>query len=150
MTIVTIVILAATIAIPSPAEGVATWYDDGPGLYGAAGPALRSEGWRGSKVEVCHADRCVVVRLTDWCACRDRPGGPTVIDLSPDAFRRLAPLSRGVVPVAVRPVSARGTDGADRSPRSDVVPMPLPLGGRCVEFVRRTEPTYHPYRMVPV
>jgi hypothetical protein len=50
---------------------------------------------------VCHAKRCVEVRLTDWCACGKRHGSPTVLDLSRDAFRYLAPLSRGVTTVQV-------------------------------------------------
>jgi hypothetical protein len=85
--------------------GKATWYDDGPGLYGAAGPVLREAlggdpAFRGQTVRVC-ADDCVLVRLTDWCACGDRGGVPTVIDLSPDAFARLAPLSAGVIDVTI-------------------------------------------------
>jgi hypothetical protein len=40
--------------------------------------------------------RCVTVLVVSYCACRDK-----VIDLSPDAFRQLAPLSRGIVPVRV-------------------------------------------------
>jgi hypothetical protein len=44
---------------------------------------------------------CVVVRVVSSCACGDRGGRGTVIDLSPAAFRKLAPLSRGVIPVTV-------------------------------------------------
>jgi hypothetical protein len=85
--------------------GKATWYDDGPGLYGAAGPVLREAlggdpAFRGQTVRVC-ADECVLVRLTDWCACGDRGGVPILIDLSPDAFARLAPLSAGVIDVTI-------------------------------------------------
>jgi hypothetical protein len=85
--------------------GKATWYDDGSGLYGAAGPVLREAlggdpAFRGQTVRVC-ADDCVLVRLTDWCACGDRGGVPTLIDLSPDAFARLAPLSAGVIDVTI-------------------------------------------------
>jgi hypothetical protein len=57
-------------------------------------------GWRGTQVRVC-AERCVTVRLTDWCACGERHGVPTVVDLSDDAFRRLAPLPVGVLRVRV-------------------------------------------------
>lgn len=84
------------------AKGVATWYDDGPGLYGAAGPALRTGNWRGRAVTVCSGSRCVRIRLTDWCACGSRNGRQTVVDLSTSAFRALAPLSRGVITVEVR------------------------------------------------
>jgi hypothetical protein len=85
--------------------GKATWYDNGSGLYGAAGPVLREAlggdpAFRGQTVRVC-ADECVLVRLTDWCACGDRGGVPTLIDLSPDAFARLAPLSAGVIDVTI-------------------------------------------------
>lgn len=83
--------------------GIASWYGtSGPGIYAAAGPALRVGHWRGRTVEVCAGTLCLDVRLVDWCACGDRPGGPTVIDLSRDAFARLAPPSRGLVEVTVR------------------------------------------------
>jgi rare lipoprotein A (peptidoglycan hydrolase) len=38
------------------------------------------------------------VTLVDWCACK----GDRVIDLYGEAFRRLAPLGRGIVEVSVR------------------------------------------------
>lgn len=82
-------------------RGVATWYG-ALGIVGAAGPALRAflgPGWRGDRVTVCAGPRCVRVLLVDWCACGPRGGRPTLVDLSPAAFRRLAPLSAGVVPV---------------------------------------------------
>jgi hypothetical protein len=58
--------------------GKATFYDDGPGLYGAAGPLLREmlggdPTFRGESVTVC-ADDCVTVVLVDWCACGERGG----------------------------------------------------------------------------
>jgi rare lipoprotein A (peptidoglycan hydrolase) len=84
--------------------GLATWYDDGPGLYAAAGPLLRHGDWRGSFVRVC-AGKCVTVQLTDWCACGDRGGQPTLLDLSASAFKRLAPLSKGIVAVEVQVLS---------------------------------------------
>jgi hypothetical protein len=88
-------------------HGVATYYDNGPGLYAAAGPALRhalGTGWRGSVIKVCANERsqCVKVRLTDFCKCGPRHGKQTLLDLSPAAFRALAPLSRGVLEVTVR------------------------------------------------
>ena len=116
-----------------PRDGVATWYDDGPGLYAAAGPALRHGDWRGSRVRVCAGERCITVRLSDWCACGPRGGRTTVLDLSADAFRRLAPLSRGVIRVRV---SAPENDGGGRSLANDAVPMPSPLARRSVEVVR--------------
>ena len=76
--------------------GIASWYDNGPGIYAAAGPALRVGHWRGRTVQVC-ASRCVTLRLVDYCACPKR-----VIDLSPAAFRATGtPLSRGLVRVTV-------------------------------------------------
>ncbi len=86
-------------------SGYATWYAT-PGLTGAAGPALRAAlggdpAFRGQRVTVCR-DRCVTVTLTDWCACGSRAGEPTLVDLSDDAFLRLAPLSSGVIEVAIR------------------------------------------------
>jgi hypothetical protein len=86
--------------------GKATFYDDGPGLYGAAGPLLREmlggdPTFRGESVTVC-ADDCVTVVLVDWCACGERGGEPTLVDLSPEAFARLAPLSQGVVDVTIQ------------------------------------------------
>jgi rare lipoprotein A (peptidoglycan hydrolase) len=47
------------------------------------------------RVRVTAGGRSVVVRLTDWMA-RDR-----LVDLSDDAFRRLAPLSVGLVRVEI-------------------------------------------------
>jgi hypothetical protein len=90
------------------ARGDATWYclngvsachrDRGSGMYAAAGPELRVGDWRGRKVSVCRGDDCVRVTLIDWCACP----GDRVIDLYGDAFRELASLSTGIVPVTVR------------------------------------------------
>ena len=37
-----------------------------------------------------------------YCACGPRKGVPTVIDLSDEAFSKLAALSRGVLRVTVR------------------------------------------------
>ena len=79
--------------------GKATWYCCTKGygegeMVAAAGSELRKGNWRGKKVEVC-ADRCITVTLVDWCGCP----GSRVIDLHPAAFSRLAPLSRGVIPV---------------------------------------------------
>ncbi len=91
---------AVLLAASSLSAGLATWYDT-PGLTAAAGPELRHGDWRGSFVTVTHAGRSVTVQLTDWCACGDRNGEPTLLDLSASAFRRLAPLSKGVIEVEV-------------------------------------------------
>jgi rare lipoprotein A (peptidoglycan hydrolase) len=90
------VVLAVVLAV----SGQATWYAEAGQGHAAAGPALRhalGKNWRGKSVQVC-ADRCVTVRLTDWCACR----GERVIDLSDEDFQRLAPLTAGVIRVTVR------------------------------------------------
>lgn len=81
--------------------GQATWYDAPSRTDAAAGPDLRFDGWRGSWVRVTSGERSVTVRLTDWCACQERNGRPTVIDLDDEAFAELAPLSRGVITVEV-------------------------------------------------
>ena len=48
--------------------------------------------------KVCRQDSsvCITVHVISFCAC-----GNHVIDLSPYAFKRLAPLSRGIVAVEV-------------------------------------------------
>ena len=87
-------------------SGIASWYDDGRGgLRAAAGPALQVGDWRGRTVEVCRADAprgCVAVTLNDWCQCYAGTRTERIIDLSPAAFRALAPLSRGLVRVEIR------------------------------------------------
>lgn len=90
------------------ARGTATWYclpgvsachrDRDGGMYAAAGAELRVGDWRGRQVTVCRGDDCVRVTLIDWCAC----AGDRVIDLYGDAFRTLASLSTGTIPVTVR------------------------------------------------
>ena len=74
--------------------GVASWFSIGRGLY-AAMPGYRD----GTRVlaRVSAGGRSVVVRVITQCGC---PNG-RVIDLSPEAFRAFAPLSRGIVKVSV-------------------------------------------------
>jgi hypothetical protein len=48
-------------------------------------------------VRVRYRGHQVIVRVVSFCAC----GHGRVIDLSPFAFRQLAPTSRGVIPVSV-------------------------------------------------
>lgn len=81
---------------PAPVSGVASWYA-ADGLVAAAGPRLRTGAWRGRLVEVRAGGQSVRVRLTDWCQCY----GTRLLDLSDDAFARLAPLSRGLVRVQI-------------------------------------------------
>lgn len=81
-------------------RGSATWYDDHrkSGLYAA----VHSWRWGDTpyRVTVRAGDRSVVVTVSDFCLCTG--GGDRVIDLSNEAFSRLAPLSAGVVDVTVR------------------------------------------------
>ena len=84
-----------TVGRTSSGTGYATWYDDGPGLYGAV--HSWHYGQHRYRVTVC-AIRCVVVTIRDYCA-----GCGTGIDLSPSAFRALGyPLSKGRVKVTIR------------------------------------------------
>lgn len=80
-------------------SGVATWYQDGDGFYGSV-PSW-SFGDAPYKATVCHEGACVVVTVRGYCACGDRAGKATLIDLSPEAFERLAPLSAGVIDVTL-------------------------------------------------
>jgi hypothetical protein len=105
-------------APPPSVRGLATWYDAPSLTDAAAGPALRralGRTWRGSWVRVTHVGdgdaRWVVVRLTDWCACGDRNGRPTVIDLDDRAFAELASLGAGVIKVTVERI-----DGVPEAP----------------------------------
>jgi hypothetical protein len=89
--------------------GRATWYNAN-GNIAAAGPALRGylgRNWRGALVSVCapSSGRCVVVKVSDWCLCTG--GGGRLLDLSDDAFSKLAPLSKGVLNVEVTRVVYR-------------------------------------------
>ena len=79
--------------------GKATWFRSPSGVS-AAGPALRQAvgpGWRGTRVTVCAAGRCVRTVLGDWMRA-DR-----LIDLDDDIFRAVCgPLSKGVCAVMVK------------------------------------------------
>lgn len=91
----------------SGTRGTASWYDDGPGFY-AAVPSYR---WGDPvyAIEVCRADdpgRCATVAVRDFCGCPDG----RIIDLSPAAFARLAPLERGLVGVVIRRPELPATD----------------------------------------
>lgn len=92
----------------SVARGWATWYQRAPG-GAAAGPVVRralggGNRWRGKYVSVCsvsNGPRCIRVQLDDWCACGERGGSPTLLDLSKSDFARLAIPGRGVIKVTV-------------------------------------------------
>lgn len=80
--------------------GKASWHATGrSGLYAAACRPLRralGKDWRGRRVLVANGRRAVEVVLNDWCGSRDK-----TIDLSDEAFRYFAPLSKGVIRVTV-------------------------------------------------
>jgi hypothetical protein len=102
-------------------RGTATHYNlRGSGWY-AAMPEWRW-GDRAFTAHVCRTDtgRCIDVVVSDHCACgATRRYGPTVIDLSHDAFRALgAPLSVGVLPVEVQV----GVDSGGVGPRPTIPP----------------------------
>ena len=87
-------------------SGPARWHATGrDGAFAAAGCRLRralGPGWRGEHVLVAFRRRAIEVRLNDAIG-RLRSGAcsKTLIDLSDEAFRHLAPLSRGVIRVAI-------------------------------------------------
>lgn len=95
---------------PPRFRGLATWCAPTPDhcrgwdeQYVGAVPSFRF-GDEPYAVQVCLADEpasCTHVVVSSHCACGDRRGEPTVIDLSVPAFRELAPLSRGVIGVIV-------------------------------------------------
>jgi len=62
---------------------------------------------KGARVTVRAFGRSVTVRIIDVCAC----AGERLIDLTSGAFRRLAPLEAGVIPVTIELASRipRGT-----------------------------------------
>lgn len=87
------VIVKGTQPIPPRATGSATWYGTGPGPGTCAHLSLPF----GTVVTLTNRDTGAVAQ------CRVQDRGPEtwtghVIDLAPDVFRRLAPLSQGIVP----------------------------------------------------
>jgi rare lipoprotein A (peptidoglycan hydrolase) len=82
--------------------GMASWYSDGPGLY-AAVPSWHY-GDTPYRIRVSGNGRSVVVTVRDFCGC---PGN-RVVDLSPAAFSRLAPLSAGLVRVTIERMADPG------------------------------------------
>jgi uncharacterized protein YabE (DUF348 family) len=88
------VVVKGTQPLPARARGTATWYGTGPGPGTCAHLTLPF----GTMVTLTNPDTGATAR------CRVADRGPEtwtghVIDLSPDVFRRLAPLSQGIVPV---------------------------------------------------
>jgi hypothetical protein len=86
-------------------SGVASWFNSyGPGLYAAVNSYRFGDPRYTVRVCLQDGSKCVVVVVRDYCQC---PGN-RIIDLSRDAFSRLADPSVGLVPVTVSP--------ADRTP----------------------------------
>jgi hypothetical protein len=88
--------------------GVATWCAPTPTKcqsWGGDAHKGAVPGYDGHpySVLVCLADgpACTDVTVVSSCACGDRNGKATVIDLSPAAFRDLAPTSVGVIDVTL-------------------------------------------------
>lgn len=94
------------IGTPQPSEevvtGRASWYNVGRGYYAAAGPALRIGSWRGRVIRVCNDQKCIKVKIVDWCQCYRNESRERIIDLSADAFAALFPLSKGLGKVTVK------------------------------------------------
>jgi hypothetical protein len=86
-------------------SGVASWFNSyGPGLYAAVNSYRFGDPRYNVRVCLQDGSKCVTVVVRDYCQC---PGN-RIIDLSRDAFSRLADPSVGLVPVTVSP--------ADRTP----------------------------------
>lgn len=85
---------------------VASWYDYSlPGVpgYSRTHATAASRDWpRGTCLEVCASSVCVMVRVNDY-GPRSAIFPGRGIDLSSYAFKQLAPLSKGVIAVTVRP-----------------------------------------------
>ena len=81
------------------AKGWAT-YQPGTGLWGS--PSQLVYDWTGSHVRVCGPLACRSIETRGWCACGERHGERTLIDLSEEAFAAICGyLSRGVCDVVV-------------------------------------------------
>ena len=105
-------------------SGLATWYcatssactrGYGPRDLVAAIDRKDTPYRKGDRVRVRSGGKSVVVRIVDVCACRGR----RVIDLTSGAFSRLAPLSRGVIPVTLEGL---GEEPLPTLPATDGVP----------------------------
>lgn len=93
---------APTLAGGTTYTGLASWFP-AAGMQGAV------PWWRPGQdpqwASVCRftggRSRCVTVLLTGWCGCLQGQSGERLIDLSPAAFRQLAPLSVGLIRVTL-------------------------------------------------
>ncbi len=117
MRFLTLAAIAVLLLIPSTVlarqRGVASYYDDGPGLY-AAVPSY-SFGDPRYQITVCDDEGdCVEVTVRDHCNCYVGTADERMIDLSPAAFAALEPLSRGVMYVTI----------GGSTPRPNLTPPP--------------------------
>ncbi|KAE8271948.1 hypothetical protein A4X09_0g394 [Tilletia walkeri] len=77
--------------------GACGWHNDSNQLVAAISQAqYHGGGYCGKRARVCHGGGCVVVKLVDECpSCRFGS-----LDLSPAAFRALAPMRLGVIDIS--------------------------------------------------
>ncbi len=99
----------ALASMPATRSGFATWCAPTPTRCQRWGGdarlgAVPSFRWGDTPypVRVSYGGRSTIVQVVSFCACGDRHGEPTAIDISPAAFESLAPLSRGVIRVEVQ------------------------------------------------
>lgn len=87
-------------------SGTASWYEDKLRAKGGFYAAVPSYRWGDPPydLEVCTVEDCVTVTVGDYCQCYVGTADERVIDLSPAAFSRLAPLHHGLVIVTVEEV----------------------------------------------
>lgn len=121
--------------VPSPSGEVGTALIGGWATYwgtcadcAAAGPLLQEalgQRWLGQTVTVVSERGSVDLRLVTSCACGDRKGMPTFIDISVEAFDRLSPYPAG---------SARDPG---------VIAVSIEIGGPATTLPP-TDPTPHP------
>lgn len=80
-----------------PGMGACGWWSGSSDMI----TAISQKRWGGGKycgrmLRVCHSGKCTRVKIVDMC-----PGcGKGSLDLSPRAFKKLAPLSQGVIGVS--------------------------------------------------
>ena len=91
---------AARAAVPAAlATGTASWWNSfGPGIYAALPGYIAGTH---VTIRVCAGARCVVAPVTTSCGCFVGTPQERIIDLSRDAFARLADPALGLVTVTI-------------------------------------------------